>query len=306
MKGIFLAAVISVRLASITQTFDGVAGVTAIDLETGQRVTLKGSEPFPMASVRKVPIAVALLQRVDRGEVSLAKKVTLGPDDLHAGVSPIADEARGQPVTLTLGTLLERMLRDSDNSAVEYILAHYAPPAEVKKTLRAIGVRNVDVSRPEAMIIGQLLNEGDVIETRARYAARVKAITPDDVAHGTVKFWRDARDTATPDGMVDLFAKIYRHKAGLSEASEELLMRPLRETTTGADRIRAGVPRDAVVAHKTGTMPGTLNDAGIITSPDGKHHIVIAIFTKNSQGVEADRAKVVAALADAVYDGFTR
>ena len=53
-------------------------------------------------------------------------------------------------------------------------------------------------------------------------------------------------------------------------------------------------------------MPGTLNDAGIITSPDGKHHIVMAVFTKWSQGTDAQRAKVVAAMAKAVYEGLTK
>jgi beta-lactamase class A len=306
MIGIFLAAVAALRLAAISDTFDGSAGITAIDLDTGQRITLRANDSYPMASVYKVPIAVAFLQRVDRGEVSLADKVTLGPDDFHAGASVIADEAKGQPVTLTLDRLLTHMLRDSDNSATDYLLAHYVSPKEVMKTLRAIRVQNVDVSRPEAMIIGQMLNEGDVIETRARYAARLKSLTPNEAGQGLQKFWQDPRDTATPNGFADLLVKIYKHQAGLSAASEERLLQPLRETTTGADRIREGIPADAALAHKTGTMPGTLNDAAIITSSDGKHHIVMVIFTKRSKGVEADRAKVVAAMAKAAYEGLTK
>src|SRR4051794_22115172 len=99
LKGIFLAAVAATRIAAISNTFDGVVGVDAINLETGQRLTWRSNEGFPMGSVYKVPIAIALLQRVDRGEVSLADKATLGPDDFRAGWSPIADEANGQPVT---------------------------------------------------------------------------------------------------------------------------------------------------------------------------------------------------------------
>ncbi len=306
MRSIFLAAVAALRLSAITSNFDGVAGITAVDLDTGQRITQRGTDSFPLASVYKVPIAIALLQRVDRGEVSLAEKVTLGPDDFHAGASTIADEAKGQPITVPLDRLLTYMLRDSDNSAVDYILAHYAPPKEVKSAMHAIGVRNVDVSRPEAMIIGEMLNEGDVIETRARYDARRKSMTSDDVKAGVGKFWQDPRDTGTPDGVADLFIKIYQHEVGLTSASEELLVRPLRESASGADRIRAGIPPDAALLHKTGTMPGTLNDAGLITSPDGKHHIAIAVLTKWSKGMEADRAKVVAALTKAVYEGLTK
>ena len=306
VKGIFFAALAAMKLVNIASNFDGRAGLAAIDLDTGQRINFRETDQFPMASVYKVPVAIALLQRVDRGEVSLDTSVTLGPDDFHAGASIIADKANGQPVTLTLGQLFTHMVRDSDNSAIEYVFAHYVAPKEVMSVLRAIGAKNIDVSRPEAMIIGEILNEGDVIETRARYATRFKTISTPEQVEGLKKFWRDPRDTATPTGMVDLMAKIYRHQVGLKPESEELLLKAMRETAAGPDRIRAGIPADAALAHKTGTMPGTLNDVGIITSPDGKHHIAIAVFTKWSQGSEPDRAKVVAAMTRAVYDDLTK
>jgi beta-lactamase class A len=151
-----------------------------------------------------------------------------------------------------------------------------------------------------------MLDEGDTIETRARYAERVKSISTSAQIEGLKRFWRDGRDTATPIGLADMYVKLYRHEVGLKPESEELLMKAMRETATGPDRIRAGIPADAALAHKTGTMPGTLNDAGIITTADGKHHIAIAVFTKWSQGAEADRAKVVAAMTRAVYEDLVK
>jgi beta-lactamase class A len=53
--------------ATIAAKADGVAGVTAVDLDTGRRVSVNGPVRFPMASVYKVPVAIAYLQRVDRG-----------------------------------------------------------------------------------------------------------------------------------------------------------------------------------------------------------------------------------------------
>jgi beta-lactamase class A len=179
-------------------------------------------------------------------------------------------------------------------------------PKEVMKALKGIRVQNVDVSRQEGMIIGQILNEGDVIETRARYAKRTKSMSAADAAFGVQKFWHDPRDTATPNGLADLLVKLHKHQVGLKPESEELIMKLMRTTKSGADRIRAGIPAEAALAHKTGTMPGTLNDAGIITSPDGKHHIVIVVLTKWSRAQEAERAKVVAAMTKAAYDGLTK
>jgi len=307
MIRLFLAtAIATLRLTAIDDNFDGIAGVAAINLDNGQRITYHANDPFPMASVYKVPIAVAFLQRVDRGEVSLDEKVTLGLEDFHAGNSPIVDEANGQPITLPLRRLFMHMVRDSDNSAVDYILAHYVSPKEVMKALHGIKVSNVDVSRPEAMIIGEILNEGDKIATRKHYSERLQAMSPAERGEGIVKFWNDPRDTATPLGIAELFVKIHKHQAGLSADSEKLLLEALATSGSGPDRLRAGVPEGSTVAHKTGTMPGSINDAGIITSPDGKHHIAIAVFTKHSRGPEKDGAKVVAAIAKTVWEQLTQ
>jgi beta-lactamase class A len=306
MIGLFLATVTILRLTTIANAFDGVAGLAAIDIDTGQRIMYQESAGFPLASVVKLPVAIALLQRVDRGEVSLSDKVTLGPDDFHAGASVIADEAKGQPITLSLERLLALMVRDSDNSALDYVLAHYVTPKEVMKALHGIRVKNIDVTRPEAMIVGQILNEGDVIETRTRYAARTKSMSSADAAFGVQKFWHDPRDTATPAGLADLLVKLHKHQAGLKPESEKILLELMVATKSGADRIRAGIPAEATLAHKTGTMPGTLNDAGIITSPDAKHHIVMVVLTKWSRAQEPERAKTVAAMAKAAYEGLTK
>ena len=49
----------------------GVAGVAAQDMDSGVQVLLNPDAPFPMASTYKIPIAIALLSKVDAGELSL-------------------------------------------------------------------------------------------------------------------------------------------------------------------------------------------------------------------------------------------
>lgn len=82
------------------------------------------------------------------------------------------------------------------------------------KTLRGIRVQNVDVTRQEGMIIGQILNQGDAIETRARYAKRTKSMSASDAAFGIQKFWHDPRDTATPNGIADLLVQAPQASSG--------------------------------------------------------------------------------------------
>jgi len=80
-------------------------------------------------------------------------------------------------------------------------------------------------------------------------------------------------------------------------------MQTMLGTKTGPRRIVSVLPKGATFAHKTGTMPGTFNDVGIITSPDGKHHIAIAMFVKGSKSTEDE--KVIAKTAKRIYATLT-
>jgi beta-lactamase class A len=306
MKMLFLAAattaaLLQTQVATIASKADGVVGVTAIDLDTGRRVSINGDQRFPLASVVKLPVAIAYLQRVDRGEDSLTRDVTLTPADFRPGVSPIADDANGKPITVTMGRILNEMVSNSDNTAVDYMLRTSVPPSQVMSVLKTLGVSGIDVSRQEGAVIAFLSgDESGNAMTRDKYVQ-----SQNDAA--MAKFAKDPRDTSTPDGMADLLSKLYSHKVGLSPESEEILLRAMRETETGPHRLRGNLPEDVTIAHKTGTMPGTLNDVGIITSPDGKHHIAIAAFTKGAQRNQESRQEAaIAGIAKAIYDAWVQ
>ena len=305
---VVVAASLQSQIASIAAKADGVVGVAAIDLETGRRVSLHGDERFPMASVVKLPVAIGYLQRVDRGEDSLTREVTLTPDDFRAGVSPIADEANGKPIVVTMGRLLDAMVRESDNTAVDYVLNNVVPPAQVMRVLADIRVKGIDVSRQEGQVIAEL--EGEMSGkplTRRMWTQRAQYV-PERLSRAAMeRHAKDPRDTSTPNGMADLLAKLFREKVGLFAESREILLRAMRETETGAHRLKARLPAGATIAHKTGTMGASLNDVGIVTSPDGKHHFAIAVFTKAAYGGDQRKEEaVVADIARAIYDGFTQ
>jgi len=258
-----------IALLFATKT-DATVGYAAMNLDTGKVIRQRADERFPMASVFKLPIAIALLQRVDKGEVFLTKEVTITPDQFSPGYSPLRDSANGKPVTVTIGRLLELMLGESDNTAGDYLLGVAGGPAAVTKCMRELGANGIRVDRPERETIADLRKPGGA----ARYA-------------------KDPRDTSTPNAMLTLLVKLQRAQVGLSAESREIALRIMTESTSKPNRIRAGIPKDAMLAHKTGTMPGTLNDVGIIDSK-----IAIAIFTKGAvKSSEEDREKLVAEIA---------
>jgi beta-lactamase class A len=102
----------------------------------------------------------------------------------------------------------------------------------------------------------------------------------------------DVRDTSTPNAMLALLSAIHRG-AALSEPSTKLLIGILSRCATGDRRLRGMLPPQTVVAHKTGTLGGTVNDVGFIFLPDASQ-IAIAVFVKKSVQPPAQRERAIA------------
>jgi beta-lactamase class A len=100
-------------------------GIAALDLNSGETVSIKGNTPFPMASTVKVAVAALYLAQVDNGRRSL--------DDVINGQS-----AR---------SLMKRMLVHSDNQATDTLLADLGGPHAVHDWLQANGVTGLRVDR---------------------------------------------------------------------------------------------------------------------------------------------------------------
>ena len=275
------ALVLAAAFTLPPQSSDAVIGVSAIHLESGRRVGIRGTERFPMGSVYKFPIVLAALQRVDAGTWELDQKITIEPKDFSPGWSPLRDDAKGKPITITVSELLRYTVSISDNTACDNTIRLLGGPAAVSKRMAELGVPGIRIDRTEKTIAQHLNEPGG----RAAYA-------------------KDVRDTATPDDMAALLVKFWNRQDGLSKSSHDLLMQWMIDTPTGPRRIKSIVPAGSIVAHKTGTMPGVVNDAAIVTSPDGKNHYVVVVFSKAGTSAEKVRENDVAAAAKKALGEF--
>lgn len=274
-----LAIILAALFTLPPQKSDAVIGVTAIHLESGKRISVRGTERFPMGSVYKFPIALAVLQRADTGTMSLAQNVTIEPKDFSVGHSPLRDDAHGKPVTLTVRELVRYMVSISDNTACDVLLKMVGGPHAVSTRMAELGYGGIRIDRTEREMAKDL---------RA----------PDGVA----RYARDVRDTATPDDMAALLVAVWRGRDGLSRETRDLLMHWMTVTPTGPRRIKASMPSGATVIHKTGTMPGTTNDAAIVTSEAGD--VVIVVFTRSATSDREVIEDDIAATARAAYDAL--
>jgi len=131
-----------------------------------------------------------------------------------------------------------------------------------------------------------------------------RMVTPGQVVAAKQAFYQDRRDTATPEGMARLLAKISRGEALGPERTAQLLDIMLR-CETGAMRLKGLLPPEVPVRHKTGSLGiGVANDVGIIDLPDGAGRVVVAVFVKESTRDVAAQELAIAQIARAAYDYF--
>jgi beta-lactamase class A len=77
----------------------------------------------------------------------------------------------------------------------------------------------------------------------------------------------------------------------------------MTRTSTGKNRIRAGLPAGTLVAHKTGTLFGVTDDVGIVRLPDGRH-LAVVFFVTGPEGHTA-HAGLIARMMRTIYDGYS-
>lgn len=295
------------EMARLAAVAGGVVGATALHLETGRRVSINGTDRFPMASTFKVPVAVELLRRVDAGELRLDQMIEIKPGDMHPGSGTLSDLFNKPGLALSVRNLLELMLLISDNSATDVCLRLAGGGAAVTARMRALGISGINVDRSTLQLIADWIGIEKLppeSELQPGVFGRLAAgVGAEARAAAGKRFDTDPRDTSTPEGMTALLEMIYR-KTPLKPESAELLLDIMRRCRTGDARLKGLLPAETVVAHKTGTIGGSANDVGIMTLPDNAGHIAISVFVKSSNKDVAQRERAIAEIARAVHDYF--
>lgn len=291
--------------ARVVSEAGGSIGVAALHLESGERAGIGADARFPMASVYKFPIAVAVLDEVDAGRLRLDSLVQVEASDLRLGASPIATRHPSGGVRLSISDLLAGMLVESDNTACDLLLNLSGGPAVVTARARARGCKAMRIDRSEGEILFDVLGIESAPApdtwTLPRLQALAAAVPKPQRARAAAAFRADPRDTTTPADLVTLLAAVMTGNE-LDVTHRTLLFDWMERSTTGPRRLRGRLPAGTRVAHKTGTIGTVVNDAGIVTLPGDRGRIAIAVLTMNVPGGTPAAERAIAQLARAAYD----
>ena len=266
-------------IARIAGSIDATVGVAVAGIEFADTLSVGDGHRYPMQSLFKFPLALAVLHDVDLGKRSLAQKIHVSKSDLAKDTwSPLREKYPDGNVDLTLDEIIRYTVAQSDNSGCDLLFRLMGGPAVVNAYIHSLGVADIAIVATEAEMHRD----------------------------STVQY----RNWCAPGAMQQILWKFYNGKI-LAPATTTRLREIMEGTTTGRGRIKGMLPEGTVVAHKTGSsgvygqiVPAT-NDVGVITLPDGRH-VALVVFVSDAHAPEQRCEETIARISKAVWDAYTK
>ena len=275
-------------LDTAIREFDGVVGLAAKNLDTGEEIVVNAGSRFPTASTIKTAVMLEAWHQASQGKLALDERLVLRDADKVGGSGVLNGMSDG--LSLPLRDLMHLMMVLSDNTATN-LLVNRLGTKQINDRLLAYGLTETKIFRPT-------FRDG---------RADVHPELEREFGLGM----------STPREMARLMELIATGRAVSATASDAML-RTLRGQTD-----RAMIPRLLPPGVRTGNKTGTDSekladdkdhrgairaDAAIVTSDQARY--VIAIFVRRGRdtrsGVDNEAVLLGARLARIVHDHFHR
>lgn len=212
------------HLVRLAESAPGLVAISVGDLFTGQGISVNGDAELPAASTIKIPVMVEVFRQIAIGRFSLRRTMTLTDVDRDCGYGDLCDAPGGS--TYSVEDLLVAMIDDSDNTAAN-MLIRLVGRQSINRTMAGLGLSRThlaDEIRSDSGDIRGLRTSANDMLSLLSMIAARRIVTP-----------------SACDAMLAILA---------GQRHNDLLPEPL--------------PKDLVIAHKTGTLHDTLNDVGIV------------------------------------------
>ena len=265
------------EISKITEGKKATVAVSVLGIDFPFQYNNNNAEKkLPMQSVFKYHIALAVLDLVDQGKLSLDQKVFIKKSELLPNTwSPIREKNPEGNFEMPISELIEYSVAMSDNVGCDVLLRLIGGPKVVNDYIVSKGVKNTQIVYNEELMQSAWKNQYENYTT-------MKSATR-------------------------LLKDFYKGKI-LSKKSTEFFLAVMYRTSTGLNKIVEQLPKYAKVAHKTGSsgkndagLTGAENDIAIITLPNGKTY-AIAIFVSDSTESYDVNCKMISDISKVVFE----
>lgn len=229
---------------------------------------------FHAASTMKVPVMIELFKQQKEGKIDLEDSILLKNEfksivdsSLYSmDVSVDSDDVIYNKIgtTIALKDLMYPMITVSSNLATN-VLIELVGAKNVTATMRELGADKIEVLRG--------------VEDQKAYDLGLSNSTT-------------ARD------LMIIMKALATNQAGTSEDCGKMI--DILKMQEFNDIIPFYLPKDVIVAHKTGSITGVHHDAGIVYLPDGRSYVLV-LLSKNLQNFDAGTEQL-AGISKTVYE----
>jgi beta-lactamase class A len=268
------------KIQQIISIKNAIVGVSIIGNNRKDTVSINSERHYPMQSVFKFHIALAVLSQIDKGRFSFDQKIKIPKKDLLPNLySPIRDDYPNG-TTLPISKILAYTVSQSDNVGCEVLLRLIGEPKAVQEYFTTNNFQDVSIKCNEE----EQQNNWDL----------------------------QFQNWTTPKAANQVLTSFYYNKEKLlSKKSYDFIWKIMSETETGENRLKGQLPKGTIVAHKTGSsgankegLTAAVNDIGIVFLPNG-NYFFISVFVSNSKENTETNEKIIADIAKATWDYFT-
>lgn len=271
------------------------------DLDTGDELGIDPEIEFPIASLVKVPLAIATLERVARGELDLATQIVVRPDTVVAP-GPVGLSKFRHPATVALDDLLYLGIAISDNAAAEATFA-LTPPAEVAAELRRLGHDGIAIRHP---MVDMTRTPAERFAPAEAHLAQSLAITAatEGRGHAVAQLDVSRANAGTARAFVDLLQGLWRPTTIRPEVAARV--REMMGHSMMRQRLAPDFTSDTSRwSFKTGTLLNLRHEVGVVEHDDGQAYAVAALTESRVPAVaqpaaEALMGRVARTLRDAL------
>lgn len=237
--------------------------------------SLNNDETYPLMSVFKIFVAAAVLDKTEKENTALNSPILISQDMIYQTYSPLRDKIKKYPYQSTIEELLFYMLAQSDNIATDVLISYLGGIDNLNQFISSAGFPQIVIKANEKQMSQDIQNQ------------KLNVAQPQDIA---------------------LFLKAIDDGKILSLKQANVFRNILKQTQTGQNKLKAGLPNDAVIGHKTGSSDRDENsvkigdnDAGFVILPNGEIYYIVVLI-KNSKMSDDQNANLIAQVSKLVYE----
>ncbi|HEX7304441.1 MAG TPA: serine hydrolase [Lentzea sp.] len=265
---------------------EGFVHAREVGVENGPEAGLGADDPVVLASVFKIPVAVAFAEEVAAGRLDETGR-TLVTSRYRVG--GIGTAGCADDVEMSWRDAALFMMTMSDNAATDVVF-HRVGQAAVDAVLANLGL-----GRTRVLGCCEDLFASVAADLGTDDVEQVLGNPSWDVV-GKLSIVDPERTTSsTPREITTLLDAIWTDHAASPEACGKV--RSIMAQQVWPHRLGSGFPSDVRISAKTGTLPSVRNEAGVVDYPDGRRYAV-AVFTR-SQSLDLRQPAVDAVIGRA-------